>query len=81
MVVGEVVDKGWMIWLLILYYYCMINNVGIVFSVLDGNYLLGMDDILCDVLVWVIYGFWLLILFMLIVMVVGLVIGIVVGVI
>lgn len=73
--------KGWMIWLIIFYFYnIIVDIVGVVFVLLFVENWLGIDDMKCDVVVWVIYGFCLLVLFVLIIVMILFIIGILVGV-
>jgi len=79
-VMGEPIQKGWMLWPLIPYGYDTINyDVKTAPSPPDENHWLGTDDQTRDVLARIIYGFRLSILFTIVVTGVSTILGIMAG--
>ncbi len=79
-VLGEPVDRGWILWPIIPYSYNTINNIGTAApSAPDSQHWLGTDDTARDVAARVIYGFRLSVTFALVVTVMTSVIGITAG--
>jgi microcin C transport system permease protein len=79
-VLGQPVERGWMIWPLIPFSYNTVNDIqGTAPSAPDATHWLGTDDTARDVLARVIYGFRLTVMFALIVAALTSVVGIAAG--
>ncbi|MEM9318864.1 MAG: ABC transporter permease [Pseudomonadota bacterium] len=79
-VLGDAVDRGWMIWPIIPYSYNTINDLdGSAPSAPDGEHWLGTDDTARDVLSRVIYAFGLSVRFAIVVTLASSIIGIAAG--